>query len=255
MKKNHKLYFFILLTGLWLQSGNAKGATLDINLTPETVDIGTFYNGTTVKVTGQIPAAAEIVVRLSGEGEELHLKRKGKVAGLLWMNTSDLIFENAPKVYKVATGSGLMDLDTSAAQDFGFPALKSRIEISPASSDNDFLLQEFIRLKSKDALYSSTPGGVSYGPEAGGIKSYETTMSIPSNMKPGDYAVEVAALQDGSIIGSSSKPLTLQQVGFPQQLSKMAYGNGLWFGIMSVAIAVMAGLFMGIAFKGKSGAH
>jgi uncharacterized protein (TIGR02186 family) len=255
MKTNYKAYIFILLIALWIQGGNAKGATLDLNLTPERVDIGTFYNGTTVKISGQMPATAEVVVRLSGEGEELHLKRKGKVAGLLWMNTSDLTFENAPKVYMVSTGTGIQDLDTSAASQFSFKSLKNRIKIAPASNDNDFLLQEFIRLKSKEALYSVTPGGVSYGQQEGGIKSYETTMTIPSNMKPGNYSVDVAVVQDGNIIASSSKPLVLKQVGFPEKLSKMAYGNGLWFGIMSVAIAVMAGLFMGMVFKGKSGAH
>ena len=255
MNRNLKIFILILLGTIWFQFGNASAASFHLQLTPANVDIGTFYNGTTVNVSGEVPVASDVVIRLSGEGEELHLKRKGKIGGLLWMNTGDLTFHNAPKVYKLLTGSGLKDLKNSAAQDFSFMALKNRIEIFPEGSDNDFLLKEFVRLKTKDNLYSITPDGVTYSHEEGDIKSFQATISIPPSMKQGEYSVEVVAVQDGNIIGTSSKPLVLKQVSFPLTLSTMAFGHPLLYGIMSVGIAIMAGLCMGMLFKGKSGAH
>lgn len=256
MKRSIKIFILILMSvTICLQPDNASAAPIHLQLAPATVEIGTFYDGTTVTVTGQVPVGAEVVVRLSGEGEDLHLKKKGKVGGLLWMNTGDLTFHNAPKVYKLFTGNGLKDLDNSAAREFGFIALNNRIEISPASSDDDFLLKEFVRLKTKENLYSITPDGISYSPEEDGMKSFQATISIPSIMKPGEYSVEVAALQDGKIIATSSKQLVLQQVSFPLKLSTMAFGHALWYGIMSVFIAVMAGLIMGLLFKDRGGAH
>ena len=255
MKSKLKIFILIVFGSICFQFGNASASPVHLHITPENIDIGTFYNGATVNVSGQVPTGSEVVIRLSGEGEELHLKKKGKVAGLLWMNTGDLTFSNAPKVYKLITGKGIKNLDTSAAREFGFTALKNRIEISPKSRENDFLLKEFIRLKTKDDLYSIVPGGVSYEPAKGDMKSFQANIAIPSIMKPGDYSVEVAVVQNGRILDSSSKPLILQQISFPMQISNMAFGHALLYGIISVFIALMAGLVMGLLFKDKGGAH
>ncbi|MFH1216426.1 MAG: TIGR02186 family protein [Pseudomonadota bacterium] len=253
MKNFFTVCLLILLSIVGRQVENALAADPILDLDPAVVEIGTFYNGTTVQVSGMIPAGAEAVVRLSGEPEELHLKRKGKVGGVLWMNTGDLTFDNAPRVYKLFTANGLDDLDHSGAKDFGFAALKNRIKISPASEDNDFLLKEFIRLKEHESLYAMTPGSVKYGTQENGMKSFDATMLIPPGMKPGSYNVEVAAVSNGAIIGTAAKPLVLELVSLPSQLSNMAFGHALWYGIMSVVIAVMAGLVMGTLFRGKGG--
>ena len=255
MKTYCKIFILLVLAAFIAQADNTSAATLTMDINPAIVEIGTFYNGTTITVKGQLPAQAEAVIRLSGQAEELHLKRKGKIGGLLWMNVSDLTFDNAPRVYMVMTGKGLTDLDNSPARNLGLPALKNRIEISPESNDNDFLLEEFIRLKTKQGLYSKTSDGISYGPEKDGLKSYEATISIPSSMQQGDYTVDVAVVQDGTLLATTSKALPLKQTGLPEKISKMAYGHALMYGIMAVVIALMAGLFMGIVFKDQGGAH
>ena len=255
MKRNFKVYFLILLGSLCLNLNNVSAAAFHLDLSPATVEIGTFYNGIDVIVTGEVPVASDIVIRLSGEGEVLHLKKKGKVGGLLWMNTGDITFHNAPKVYKLITSSALKDLDTSSAREFGFTALKNRIEILPEGNKNAFFLKEFIRLKTKENLYSITADGISYSPGKADIKSFQATLHIPPSMKQGKYSVEVAAIQNDKIIGTASTPLVLKQIGFPKKLSSMAFGHSLWYGIISVIIAVMAGLFMSILFKDKGGSH
>jgi len=255
MKRNFKVCFLILLGSLFLQLNTVSAADFHLALSPATVEIGTFYNGVDLIVTGQVPIASEIVIRVSGEGESLHLKKKGKVGGLLWMNTGDIIFHNAPKVYKLVTASALKDLDNSPAREFSFAALKNRIEMLPEGSDNDFLLKEFIRLKTKANLYSITPDGISYSPGEGDIKSFQATLHIPPSMKQGEYSVEVAAVQNDSVTGTSSLPLVLKQVGFPEKITSMAFGHSLWYGIISVIIAVLAGLFMSLLFKDNGGSH
>jgi len=255
MKKSFKISFLILLGSLCLQLNTVSATDLHLHLSPETVDIGTFYNGANVTVTGVVPIASDIVVRLSGEGEELHLKKKGKVGGLLWMNTGDVTFHNAPKVYKLVTGNTLKDLDNSPARELGFAALKNRIKIVPEDSNNSFLLKEFIRLKTKADFYSITAKGIRYSPGKGGIKSFKATLPITPAIKQGTYTVEVAAIENGSIVGRSSLPLVLKQIDFPKKLSSMAFDHSLWYGIISVIIAVLAGLFMSFLFKDTGGSH
>jgi len=256
MKKYIMTFFLLALVTLWgrIPCGHTA-EKITMNLTPDLIEIGAFYNGTVVKVSGTIPAGAEAAIRLSGEGEDLHLKKKGKVSGLLWMNIGDLTFHNAPKVYKLYTSKGLDDLDYNPASDFGFAALINRIEISPAGEDKDFFIREFVRLKKEEDLYSQEGNSIHFAPPEAGMKSYEASLAIPPGMKPGTYTVETAVVQDGSIIGIASTSLTLKQVGFPAQLLSMAFGHAIWYGIMAVAVAIMAGLLMGILFKDRGGAH
>jgi uncharacterized protein (TIGR02186 family) len=254
--KKYLLTFFLLVWGtLWCHVLPGWSAETTMDLLPELVQIGTFYNGTAVTVSGEVPAGSEVVVRLSGEAEDLHLKKKGKIGGLLWMNTGDLTFHNAPRVYKLYTSKALSDLDNSPAGEFGFTALINRIEISPAAEDKGFLANEFVRLKKKDKLYSHEGDTVSFGAPEGGMKTFQASLNIPPAMKQGTYTVEVAAVQDGRILATASKPLELKQVSFPAQLTELAFGHSLWFGIMAVVIAVLAGLLTGVMFKDKGGAH
>ncbi|MCB2182054.1 MAG: TIGR02186 family protein [Desulfobulbaceae bacterium] len=256
MKNIFKTLVVTVFGLLFFQLENVSAAdNVTVDIAPQTVQIGTFYNGTTVTISGSIPAGAEAVIRLSGAGEDLHLKRKGKVGGVLWMNVGDLTYHNAPNVYKLLTDASTNDLDNSAARNYGFTALKNRIEISPDNGETDFLLKEFVRLKTEDGMYGIMPGTISYGAAEGGMKSYTGTIDIPPGMTQGAYAVDVVAVQNDTIVGTSSSSLNLKQIGFPEQLSAMAFGHALWYGIMSVVIALMAGLFMGLMFKDKGGAH
>jgi len=255
MKINFKSTLLMLSATLCFFVAQAFSADLTLNIYPNTIKIGTFYNGTSVKVSGLISNSADVIVRLSGEGEELHLKKKGKVAGLLWMNTGDLTFQDAPLVYKIYTPKGMDNLDNSPAHEFGFSALKERVKIEPASEDSQFYLQEYIRLKQKQKLYSLNPGGVTYTDKNDGTKSYQTTIMIPPSLKQGNYSIDAAVIENGNLITTDSQPLILQQTGLPEKIATMAFGHAVWYGVMSVVIAIIAGLIMGVLFRGKGGAH
>lgn len=254
MKKIIILLSSVILTLMGMTQASLA-ADISMALSPAVVEISAFYNGTSVMVEGQIPADADAVVRVSGAGEELHLKKKGKVGGVLWMNTGDLTLENAPNVYMVYTPKSITDLDISPARQLGFPALKDRITVAPASEDKDFIVGEFIKLKKKEALYTVNHETVKYGQASGGMKTFSVRITVPPRMKQGIYKIDLGVVQDGKLAGITSQELRVKLVGFPGALSKLAFGKPITHGVMAVFIAIFAGLFMGIVFKGKGGAH
>jgi len=67
--------------------------------------------------------------------------------------------------------------------------------------------------------------------------------------------VDVIAVNGDEIIEGGSQQLKLTQIGFPAFLSSMAFGRALVYGIMSVVIAIFAGLGMSMVFRSKGGAH
>ena len=251
MKRNIILLLTCTLFGLASFANNALAENnINLDLSPAIVKISAFYNGTTVQVTGKIPAAAEAVIRVSGSGEELHLKKKGKVGGLLWMNTGDVTFENAPNVVMLFTPKAITDLAASPVSPFSLEALKEKIEVLPATEDKDFLFGEFLKMKQKDGLYILNKDAIQYG-EREDVKA----ALFENRMKPGSYNVELAVAQDGHLNGITSKELKIEMIGFPEQLTKLAFGKPLFYGIMAVLIAIAAGLFTGIVFKDRGGAH
>lgn len=250
MKKTLLTFLSILFLGSFLTS-ESDAAEMALHLEQPVVNVGAFYNGTTVTAAGTAPAGAEIVLLVSGKPENLHLKKKGKAGGLLWMNVGDLTFANAPGVYQLYTTAGGEALTRSPGMPFSYAALEKRVRIEPVDGNHDRLFEEFLKLKEGESVYAIHPGAVKrYGNDG-----FQVSLSIPPRMKPEDYAVTVYAVENEKVIGTRKANLAVQQVGFPAWLSKMAFQNALLYGILSVLIALAAGFIMGGLFRGGDGAH
>lgn len=238
-----------------LKTGQVKAQTLTLELRPKHIDIGTFYNGTKVIAVGKIPADTEAVVRISGHYTELHLKKKGKIAGLLWMNIGDVTLGNVPEVFMVVTSKAMAKKIDDPTLNLGYKYLEKMMSIEPDSENKDFIFGEFVKLQEKSGTYGVYPGSISYLTPQDGYKEFQAVIPVPPKMKQGTYKVEVFAIRDSEIVDSAQEELTLKQVGFPALVTKFAFQYPLVYGMVAVVIAILAGLLMGVLFKGKGGAH
>ncbi len=247
--------FFISLCGLLLLSGltPVRAEEVIATLDPTEVHISAFYNGTTVAVAGVIPADTEAVIRIIGQRENVHAKEKGKVGGVLWMNIKDITYENVPGTFILLTSEKLKDMVDSPDSTIGFAAVKNEVTILPESEDKDFLYGEFVKLKKKQHLFLEDTSGITYGTDPEGNRTITAHLPIPPMMKPGSYDIEVMAVRDGKVVGQENLKLRVREIGLPKKLSELAFQHSLLYGIMAVVIAVLAGLLMGVIFKGKGG--
>ncbi len=244
--------FFIALFALGFvclaQAQVPASTDVVLSLAHAGVGVDAFYNGTTVHASGAVPAGSDVVVVVSGQPEELHLKRKGKAAGLFWMNVGDLTISNVPEVYMVYSNDGASSLLESAAMPFSLAALRNRVEISTEEKEEknrDLLFKEFIKLQKEQSVYAVSSGAISL--EKNG--HYNLELTLPPRIKQGDYIVTSYAIEDEQIIGTATGNLTIALTGFPEWLSKMAFQKALIYGLLSVLIALAAGLLMGLLFK------
>ncbi|HHK60439.1 MAG TPA: hypothetical protein ENJ73_01765 [Desulfobacterales bacterium] len=234
--------------------GPALAAT-SLQIDKSRVEISAFYNGTVIRATGAVPAGAEAVVRVSGKPETLHLKKKGKAAGVLWMNVGDLTFANAPKVYMLYSSDKDGALFGKPELEFSYGALERRVEIEPAGEDKGFWFGEFLKLKKENKVYAEYPGAIVWDEESAAGRTFHVDLVIPPRMGEDDYSIDLYAVKDGAIVGTASRKLEIRQVGFPKKLTSLAFDHALLYGVFSVLIAVAAGLLMGVLFKDKGGAH
>ena len=226
-----------------------------LELSSPTIQITTFYNGTTLEVNGSVPEDSDVVLEVAGPKKDVHLKVKGKVAGFLWMNKTDVSLENTPAVYMVYTPAGPKENFVGMRQGVGYEALVNDIAIEPESEDKAFVFGEYVKLMEKAGVYAINEGTVTYTPAKDGVKEFRAVLTIPPKMNAGDYTVKAIALKGGAAVDQTSATLQVELTGLPKMIAALAFGRPLLFGIMAVVIAVATGLLIGVIFRGGGGAH
>ncbi len=259
----------VLASLVWSGSVLATAGDPTLQLARTTLQITTFYNGTTLEASGTLPADADVLLHVIGAKKDVALKVKGKVAGLLWMNKTDVELENAPAVYMVYTpekvgkdlllsqleGDAKALVKDVAMLGIGYKALVKDIAIKPETADKKFIFGEYVKLMEKARVYGVYNGSVEYGPIKDGKKSFAVTLIIPPKMNAGKYLVEAITIKDGKAVGQASEEITIELSGLPKIIASLSYKHSLLFGIMAVVIAVATGLLIGVLFKGGGGAH
>jgi uncharacterized protein (TIGR02186 family) len=229
-------------------------APMTMTASPTNILMGARFDGVTLKASGTIPAGSDVILRFTGAPEELHLRKKGKVFGLLWMNTGKVVLNNVPRIFLVESSRSFDQLG-AAATPFQLASLKSSIKVEEGASSGDVdVIHELLLLKKNDGLYTETTGGIHLGPDTGATRTFAAEIAIPSAVAPGHYNIEAVAVKDGVVVGQQATDVEAKLIGFPAWLSKMAFNNGLLYGILATVIAVVSGLAIGLVFQSK-GAH
>jgi uncharacterized protein (TIGR02186 family) len=248
---------FALVTGLVLllmAPALVQGASQDLQVTPDLVEIGTWFRGHSVRAAAMIPKGAEAVIEVVGQAVDEHLMRKGRRGGL-WMNVGEIDVHHAPSLYLVmSTNPKLLEAAAPEAP-WGFAALKRRVSMSGMITDQekDKFFQEFIKLKESEDVYTSSKDPVKKSRAASDLVPVKAEFRLPTNVKPGTYEVCISVVQDGQVIAKNCSKLQVKMVGFPAMLSTLAYEHGLTYGILAVVIAIITGFAMGFLFKGGGG--
>jgi hypothetical protein len=226
----------------------------EIQVSPDVVEIGAFFNGHEVKVVGKIPQGAQAVVEITGQTATEHLMRKGRRGGL-WMNVGELEVQGAPSIYLAASTDPSLLKDPPAEAVWGYPALKKQIRFTGRveQGETEFFLDQFFQLKESDEVYAIFPGKLKVKGGAGDFQTVTGAFPLPTKVKPGTYRVCLTVVQGGQVIGKHCQDLKVVMVGFPAMLASLAYGHGATYGILAVVIAIVTGFAMGYLFKGGGG--
>jgi len=228
-----------------------------IAVEPEAINIGALYDGIALTATGSIPADSEAVVRFVGAACDLHMKEKGKVGGIMWMNLDSITFKGAPSACLVSSAVDLKGLEADGGVSIKvlrLSGLKRSVEVEANGCGHENAFEEFLKLKQKEGLYREMFGNISYESASEGQKTFRAIVPIPSRLAPGDYAVKLDAVRNGDVIARAEQPVKVNLVGFPALMSGLAFGHSALYGILATIIALIAGLGIGLVFQSR-GSH
>ena len=132
---------------------------------PQAINIGALYNGTTLTAKGSLPADSEAIVRFMGTSCELHMKERGKVGGIVWMNLDSITFKGAPSVCLVSSAVDFKRLEANGGasiRTLRLSGLKGSVQIEASGGGHENAFEEFLKLKQKEGLYREMLGNISY---------------------------------------------------------------------------------------------
>lgn len=254
-----KVVTFIIFEFLILNFALSRSsAELTIKANHDHIKIDFFYHGDEVTVSGTSDPGVDIIVKITSPESHQIFKKKGKVAGLLWMNTGTLNFERVPNLYFLYSTKKIEDLLSPEERDkdiIGYDALMRHAEITPVENktDKERWFNEFVRFKEASRLYKVSSNDVKIT-EKGNVQDYYIKLHWPYQAPPGEYTVTVYAVKDRKVIDKAEAKVVVEQVGIVKTLAQMAKEKGAFYGIISIAVAIVAGFAVGMIFR-KGGAH
>ncbi|NOZ02189.1 MAG: hypothetical protein GXP54_09905 [Deltaproteobacteria bacterium] len=254
-----RLALFLVLCAPSAGAGADEVKKTGLTVEPRVVEADILYNGADIEVTGIVPAGSGAAVVCRGKDGEVGLKQKGKVWGVLWMNTGEVTFDGVPSFYQASTSARLADIapaDVLKRLVIGYDAVEAHATLRPEGADKHLLFTQFVKLKESEGLYSFDEGAVRLEPAMEGASRVRAMCHLPAKAQPGKYQVLLFALSkdDGKLVSASG--VTLARAGTAAFISSLAVNHGLLYGVLAVLIAVAVGLLTGLVFSlGSKGAH
>lgn len=248
-------FFPICILILTLRPLLAQHRDASLRIEPPEIPVDIFYSGAQVRVSGVSRMGGNLFLLCTGEESTVELKEKKRIAGLLWVNGEDISFRNVPSFYQLASSGKLGPLP--ATQDLirtglGFPALEARI-VAQAGNDREHrCFAELIKLKARDGLYSIREGGLELHPLSDDWKEFSSKFFFPPDAGPGTYRFRLISLIGGRTEMLAEEKISIRLAGTAAFIRLLSQDRGLIYGVFSVVIALIAGLFTGTIFNRRS---
>jgi uncharacterized protein (TIGR02186 family) len=234
--------------------------SVQADVSARTVSVTSSFNGTEIVIFGAVdnsqqPSAEsgyyDVVIVVEGVPGRVVARRKNNVAGL-WLNTSSATFDAVPSYYAVASTRPLDEIaseDFRASHGIGFQHLRMMPAFGQAQALSTEDLKEFrsavIRLKQKDGLYVQDPYSVAFI----GRSLFRSTIELPANVTVGPFTTRVFLFREEKLLSQYSVRLTLEREGLERHLHSFAFGYPTLYGLVTVAIAIAAGLLASTVFR------
>ena len=219
-------------------------------LKPSRVEVDLFFRGAKLVATGTVPADCRVVLKLEGERRPVTYRRKDK-RGPLWISTGRVVFDSLPGLYAIAASSDSSEVVRQLeAIGEGFDALRQSVAIEQAPpGDDGFVFNEFLRLESGRGLYSVRNGAIVLSDRDRVFADFRAEFRIPAAVRPGVYRATLYCFRERHPVSQTVRTFSVEKIGLVRAISDVAFRNGGLYGVVSVVVALAAGLVVGVIFR------
>jgi uncharacterized protein (TIGR02186 family) len=247
------------LLGAILAASPACAERLIVSVSNHRVTVTPNYSGEELVLFGSVERDADtppgrnnydLVVTVVGPRADLVTRRKERRFGI-WINTDYRQFLQVPAYLALFSNRPFDQIaspEVQRRQQLGLNNVLLMQRVGPDYADvvpNDAFRSAFVRLRSERGLYREETSAVTFLTPT----LFRTTIPLPAEVPIGTYNVEIKLFTDGALVTKAETAFEIVKVGFEQFVANTARQNGLAYGLVTAAMALMTGWMASIVFR------
>ena len=189
----------------------------------------------------------DVIITVEAPSEQQTVWKKERRLGI-WMNTQRVRIGAAPGFYSVVTSQPLDKILTpqmDALYRISPPYVLRAFTDRPDVEDSVPFTEALIRLNTEHGLYRVDQGGANIVEQT----LFRADVRLPANLVEGEYKTRIFLIRDQQVVDVYRAPIEVRKVGLERWLYRLAFDQPLIYGIMSLAVAVIAGWGASAAFR------
>lgn len=249
---------FLAATCLLAPVPAAKSEGVEADLATHHVAVKTDFAGVNVLLFGAIVnqgnvdnlALLDMIIVVRGPERQMRIRKKERVAGL-WVNTQGATFDAVPGYYATLSTRPVEEIAPSYTllqNGIGFTSLQGKLILSSTGftkgNVKDYAAA-VVRVHQSQNLYQQLKGAIGFT----GQHLFRAEFELPANVPLGDYTAEVFTFRGGKMIGNYTTSLKIEKSGVERFIYELAHQQPLIYGIVSVILALMAGMGAAALFR------
>ena len=232
----------------------AAAEEIVLGLSHDEVAITTSFDGSEIFVFGAVKREAPmpdgelgVIVTIAGPSVPVTVRRKERRFGI-WVNTEGVEIEAAPSYYAVATSANFDDV-LSIRENLRYrvsvPSMIEAISAPATVIDASTYVQALMRIREDADSYLLLEGAVVIDDDT----LFRTRIQLPSALTEGAYATRIFLTRDGEVVSEYETSIDVRKVGLERWLFSLSREQPVFYGLMSLAIAIFAGWGASAAFS------
>jgi uncharacterized protein (TIGR02186 family) len=242
-----------------LAASPACAERLIVSVSNHRVTVTPNYSGEELVLFGSVEKDADtppgrnnydLVVTVVGPRADLVTRRKERKFGI-WINSDYRQFLQVPTYLALFSNRPFDQIaspEVQRRQQLGLNNVLLMQRVGPDYADvvpNDAFRSAFVRLRSERGLYREETSAVTFLTPT----LFRTTIPLPAEVPIGTYNVEIKLFTDGALVTKTDTAFEIVKVGFEQFVANTARQNGLAYGLVTAAMALMSGWMASIVFR------
>ncbi|MBV9531613.1 MAG: TIGR02186 family protein [Bradyrhizobium sp.] len=239
-------------------TAKARAERLIVSVSNHRVTVTPNYSGEELVLFGAIEKdgstppsrnSYDLVVTVSGPRADMVTRRKERKFGI-WMNTGYRQFLKVPTYLALFANRPFDDIaspDVVRRQQLGLNSVLLTQRIGADYTDvvpNDPFRSAFVRLQRQSGLYREDTFAVTFITPT----LFRTGIPLPGRVPIGTYDVEIKLFSGGTPVTHTDTTFEIVKVGFEQFVANTARQNGLMYGLVTTAMALMTGWIASLVF-------
>ena len=232
----------------------ASSEEIVLGMSQDEVAITATFDGSNILVFGAIKRESAIpdgelgvIVTISGPSEPVAVHRKERRFGI-WVNTDTVEVDAAPSFYAIATNAPLdrilkdtEDLRHQISIERAIRSVGAPMTVTDASAFTDAV----IRIRKSQDLYKRSENSVLVDQET----LFRTSVDMPASLTEGDYFTRIFLTRNGKVVSEFETIIDVKKVGLERFLYNLSRQQPLVYGLLSLAIAILAGWLASSFFR------